>query len=149
MAQTKRKPAAAKPAAKQDTAPEAGGTDAQKADVSTKPAEDPTPPDGDGQVIAQAPGGEVPAEPQANQPAEEGAPSPVSGSDTASAAAAVDQDWAGKAVRIRTHNRKPRRRAGRAFGDEPVEIAVDELSDADIAALLADPALAVELVTAS
>lgn len=129
MAQTKRRPAAAKPAA-QNTAPEAGGTDAQKAEVPTKPAEDPTPPDGDGQVIAQTPSGEAPAEPQANQPAEEGAPSPVSG----------------QFVRVRTVNRKPRRRAGRAFGADAVEIAIADLSDVDIAALIADPRLAFEMV---
>jgi hypothetical protein len=120
MAQTKRRPAAAKPAAQEvtqaNTAPEAGGTEAKEAEESTKPAEDPTPPDGAGQVVAQAPGGEAGAEPQANQQAEDGAPSPVSGS-------AEDYDIpASSQVFVRTYRNKPRRRAGVAFGPEPIPL---------------------------
>lgn len=150
MARAKRRPAAAEPAAKQNTAPEAGGTDAQQAEVPTKPAEDPTSPDGVGQVIAQAPGAEASpdasagAEAQANQPKEDGAPSSVSGSDD-------EEDQGGDhapgfELYVRTHGKKPRRRSGIAFGPEALRLTNDDFTrDIDganaLLAILEDPQL--------
>lgn len=41
-----------------------------------------------------------------------------------------------------------RRRAGRAFGPEPVSISIDELTEADLVALQSDPLLSVEIIDA-
>ncbi|PCH71934.1 MAG: hypothetical protein COC12_06980, partial [Rhodobacteraceae bacterium] len=38
-----------------------------------------------------------------------------------------------------------RRRTGRRFGSEPVEIPIDDLSDDDLLALKGDPALSVSI----
>ncbi|WP_425086997.1 hypothetical protein [Stappia sp.] len=41
--------------------------------------------------------------------------------------------------------RRPRRRAGRAFGKDPTEIPLADLSDADRAAIEGDPALTMKI----
>lgn len=51
----------------------------------------------------------------------------------------------GMTVKI-TGPKKGRRRAGRAFGREPVLIPMEELTEDELTALMADPALTVELV---
>jgi hypothetical protein len=51
----------------------------------------------------------------------------------------------GMAVKV-TGPKKGRRRAGRNFGREPVLIPIDELSEEEVAALDADPALTVTVV---
>jgi len=45
-----------------------------------------------------------------------------------------------------TGPRKGRRRVGREFGREPVVIPIEDLSEAELTALLEDSALTVELV---
>lgn len=54
----------------------------------------------------------------------------------------------GDLVRVATIGKKPRRRAGRAFGPEPVDIPVAQLGDGELAALLDDPLLTVEAIKA-
>lgn len=51
----------------------------------------------------------------------------------------------GMVVKV-TGPKKGRRRAGRTFGREPVEIPIEELSEDEVAALNADPALTVTVV---
>lgn len=124
MAQTKRKPAAEKPAAQTDTPtnnPEEAGLAADSAAV--QPDANPIP-----QEAAMPPEGAAPPA-DASQEAEP--PEPT-----------IDGDL----VRVRTVGKAPRRRAGRAFGPDQVEIAMDELSEDDLAALQGDPMLVVELV---
>lgn len=55
------------------------------------------------------------------------------------------KDFAGQPIAVRSATQGARRRAGRSFGPEPTEFEADELSDDEIAALLGDPLLIVEL----
>lgn len=63
-----------------------------------------------------------------------------------SPASAQDIDVTGKMLRIRTASQATRRRAGRSFGPEAVEIEADTLNDSEVAALFADAQLLIELV---
>jgi len=65
---------------------------------------------------------------------------------TAPADAAAEQAAAvGARVRVRTVSQQPRRRAGIAFGAEPVVLVVADLSDEQVAAIIDDPLLISEL----
>lgn len=52
----------------------------------------------------------------------------------------------GKLLRVRTIGQEGRRRGGRAFSKDVVEIAADELDLEQSSAILSDPLLAVEVV---
>lgn len=52
----------------------------------------------------------------------------------------------GALLRVRALGGQARRRAGYAFGPEPVELVVADLDDAQIAAINSDPLLTTELV---
>lgn len=52
---------------------------------------------------------------------------------------------AGRTLRVRSVSPSGRRRAGRAFAPQPVDLAVDDLSSDEIGALLGDPQLVVEV----
>lgn len=68
------------------------------------------------------------------------------GTNRASAAESVEatQKNSAAALVVRTRNHHPRRRAGLSFGREPVRIAAGQLTEAQIAAIEADPMLVVE-----
>ena len=55
-------------------------------------------------------------------------------------------DITGKVLSIRASSPTGRRRAGRAFTQEAVEIAADELSEDEIGAILSDPQLSVTVL---
>lgn len=55
----------------------------------------------------------------------------------------IDAIEAGKTISVRSVSKHGRRRAGRAFGPEPVEVALAELSPRELDAILTDPALVV------
>ncbi len=53
----------------------------------------------------------------------------------------------GRSFRVRVRALQPSRwRAGRQFGPEPVEIAAEDLTEAQIAALMGDPLLSVDVL---
>ena len=66
--------------------------------------------------------------------------------EAAPQAAEDGADITGKVLSIRASSPTGRRRAGRAFTQEAVEIAADELSEDEIGAILSDPQLSVTVL---
>lgn len=64
---------------------------------------------------------------------------------TAPADAAAEQARRGPRIRVRSVSQQGRRRAGFAFGKEPVVILVSELTEDQAEAIATDPQLVVEL----
>lgn len=69
--------------------------------------------------------------------------------EAAAAAAQADDapgDLTGKTIAVTSVSGNNRRRAGHAFAREAVELAVDELTEDELGAILADPQLRVRVV---
>ncbi len=93
---------------------------------------------------------EAPAAASAKPPAaastatDDAAPASAAAATASPEAKGFDMD--GRTLRIRSLAPGGRRRAGRAFGPEPVDIEADDLDASATAALLLDPQLVVEVV---
>ncbi|QYK42863.1 MAG: hypothetical protein KF887_07105 [Paracoccaceae bacterium] len=105
----------------------------QEADTATPAESGPTPePETGTEGQAAAAGEGSPSSAEAPTPADDGnAPS-------------LEPVWS----LIVTGPKSGRRRAGRQFGPEPVTLAVSDLSEAEIAALMTDPALTIQTINA-